>query len=65
MRRLLDGGRHYNFIWSEENPTKALSYIATHHSRPQSRLALLTVGDWARGPKGSGDTEFDWLVSKQ
>ena len=21
------------------------------HSRPQSRLALLTVGDWARGPK--------------
>ena len=30
MRRLLDGGVYYNFIWSEENPTKALSYIATH-----------------------------------
>ena len=41
--------------------------MARQHSRPQSRLALLTVGDWARGsalvlslrwlrgPSGSGD----------
>ena len=31
------------------------------HSCPQSRLALLAAGDWARGPRGSGDTGFDWL----
>ena len=31
------------------------------HSRQQSRLVLLAAGDWARGPRGSGDIVFDWL----
>ena len=32
------------------------------HSRPQSRLVLSAAGDWARGPRSSGDTGFDWLT---
>ena len=41
---------------------KGLILIGCHHSRPQIRLVLLTVGDWGlvlslqrlRGPSGSG-----------
>ena len=27
--------------------------LGCNHSRPQSRLALVAAGDWARGPSGS------------
>ena len=33
-------------------------FLSFGHSRPQSRLALLTAEGWARGPRGSGDTGF-------